>query len=70
MSDGKIGICKLLVLLHLASSNNEARRSVTGGAVTFGPEREKVTDPTTNVVVTDGLIVRVGKRQVVRVRLG
>src|SRR5260370_23706126 len=69
VSDGKIGICKLLVLLQLAKSNNEARRAVEGGGVTIGPDKEKITDPKAIVSVTDGLIVRVGKRSVVRVRL-
>jgi tyrosyl-tRNA synthetase len=67
--EGKIGICKLLVLVKLAKSNNEARRAVEGGGVTIGPDKEKISDPKAMVPVTDGLIVRVGKRSVVRVRL-
>jgi tyrosyl-tRNA synthetase len=67
--DGKIGICKLLVLVQLAKSNNEARRAVEGGGVTIGPDKEKITDPKAIVTVMDGLIVRVGKRSVVRVRI-
>jgi tyrosyl-tRNA synthetase len=69
LNDGRIGICKLLVLLQLAKSNNEARRAVEGGGVTIGPDKEKITDPKAMVAVTDGLIVRVGKRAVVRVRI-
>jgi tyrosyl-tRNA synthetase len=70
-SEGEqIWICKLLVLLGLTKSNNESRRLVEGGAVTIGREKEKVADPKANVVVTDGLIVRVGSRRVVRVRWG
>ena len=68
LSDGKIWICKLLVLTGLAKSNNEARRTVQGGGVTMGPEREKISDPTTNVAIGDGLIVRVGNRRVIRVQ--
>src|SRR5262249_49464283 len=67
--DGKIWICKLLVLLGFAKSNNEARQLVSGGAVNLGPDREKVTDPKANVAITDGLIVRAGNRKVARVRL-
>jgi tyrosyl-tRNA synthetase len=67
--DGKLTITKLLVTLGLATSGNEARRSVEGGGVTIGPDRQKVSDPNVNVTVTSGLIVRVGKRQVVRVKL-
>ncbi len=68
--DGKIWICKVLVLAELAKSNNEARRLLgpTSG-VSIGPEREKITDPTANITVTDGLILRVGSRRVVRIRL-
>jgi tyrosyl-tRNA synthetase len=69
LTDGRLWICKLLVLSGLAKSNNEARRHVEGGAVTVGPEREKITDAKATVTVADGLIVRVGSRKVVRVRL-
>jgi tyrosyl-tRNA synthetase len=69
LTDGKIGVCKLLVALGMASSNNEARRLVEGGAITVGPDREKVTDWKSNLTVTDGLIVRRGSRDVRRVRL-
>jgi len=68
--DGKIWICKLLVLAGLAKGNNEARRHIEGGGVTIGQDKQKITDPTTTVIVTDGLIVRLGKRQVVRIRIG
>ena len=69
LQEGKLWVCKLLNLLKLAGSNNEARRLVQGGGVTVGPDREKISDPTAQVSVTDGLIVRVGNRKVVRVRL-
>jgi tyrosyl-tRNA synthetase len=67
--DGQMPICKLLVLLGMAKSNNEARRLVEGGAVSIGPERTKVSDPKANIAVRDGLIVRAGSRQIKRVRL-
>jgi tyrosyl-tRNA synthetase len=70
LADGKMWVCKLLVRLGLAASNNEARRLVEGGGVNTGPVREKVTDPTSNVPVPDGLVVRVGKRRIARARLG
>jgi len=69
LQDGKIWICKLLVLAGLAKGNNEARRHIEGGAVTIGPDKQKITDPTATVTVADGLIMRVGKRQVVRLRI-
>jgi tyrosyl-tRNA synthetase len=69
LTGGQVGIARLLSLAGLAKSNNEARRAVEGGGVTIGEDRQKITDPKANVPVTDGLIVRVGKRNVVRVRL-
>jgi tyrosyl-tRNA synthetase len=67
--DGRLIVGKLLVLLGLAKSNNEARQKVQEGAVTIGPERSKVTDSKELVLVTDGLIVRLGSRRIVRVKL-
>jgi tyrosyl-tRNA synthetase len=67
--DGKLPAARLLVLLGLATSNNEARRHIQGGGVTVGPDRTKLTDPNALIAVTDGLVVRVGKRNVVRVQL-
>jgi tyrosyl-tRNA synthetase len=67
--DAKVPIRKLLVLLGLAKSGNEATRAVEGGGVTIGPEREKITDPKALVAVHSGLIVRIGNRRVVKVKL-
>jgi tyrosyl-tRNA synthetase len=69
LGDGKMPIGKLLVALGLAASGNEARRLVQGGGVTVGPDRAKATDPNALVPVANGLIVRVGSKKVVRVRL-
>ena len=69
VADGKVGIGKLLVLLGLAKSGNEARRHVESGGVTIGPDKQKVTDPKAVIAVEDGLIVRFGSRRVVRVKL-
>jgi tyrosyl-tRNA synthetase len=69
LTDEKMPVSKLLVALKLAPSNNEARRLIQGGGVTIGPEREKITDVNATVTVTSGLVVRVGNRKVVRVRV-
>jgi tyrosyl-tRNA synthetase len=53
----------------LASSNNEARKLVVEGAVTIGDNKERIVDLHHLVNVIDGLVVRVGKRKVVRVRI-
>ncbi len=69
LTDGNLWIAKLLCLTGLAKSNNEARRLVQQGGVTIGADRQKVTEPTANVPVSDGLIVRVGSRRIARVKI-
>jgi tyrosyl-tRNA synthetase len=69
LTDDKMQVCRLLVALGLAPSNNEARRLVQGGGVTVGEQRTKLTDGNALIDVPSGLIVRVGSRKIVRVRL-
>jgi tyrosyl-tRNA synthetase len=69
LPEGKLWICKLLVKAGLAPSNSEARRLIQQGGVTLGPERTKVADPQMNLAITSGLIVRVGNRKVVQLRV-
>jgi tyrosyl-tRNA synthetase len=69
LADGKIPAFRLLVLAGLVKSNNEARRTIAGNGMTIGPERETVTDANALLTVSTGLIVRVGNRRVVRIRL-
>jgi tyrosyl-tRNA synthetase len=69
LNDGKMPVTKLLFALKLAASGNEARRLVQQGAVTIGPDREKITDPNALIAVSDGLVVRVGNRRIARIRL-
>lgn len=67
MASGKAGVAKLLVAAGLAKSNNEARQKITEGAANVGPERTKISDPKSEIDLTDGLVVRLGKKTV-RVR--
>jgi tyrosyl-tRNA synthetase len=69
LTDGKMQVFRLLVTLGLAPSNNEARRLVQGGGVNVGEQRTRLTDPNAFFDVSSGLIVRVGSRKIVRVRL-
>lgn len=69
LQDGKLSVVKLLVAMGLATSNNEARRHIQGGAVTVGPDRTRVNDPNAVLDVSAGMIVRVGNRHIRRVRL-
>jgi tyrosyl-tRNA synthetase len=69
LQDGRLPAFKLLQSLGLAPSGNEARRTIQGGGMTIGENRDKITDPNLAIPVTSGLIVRVGTRKVLRVRL-
>src|SRR5262249_20382013 len=64
LKDGKMWICKLRAVTKLTESNKEGRRAVEGGAVSLGPERTAVTDWQAKMEVTNGLIVRNGKRKI------
>lgn len=65
--EGKVWICKAMQLAGLASSTSEARRLIQGGGVTLGPDRTKVTDEKLQLEIpSEGLILRVGQRKVVR----
>jgi tyrosyl-tRNA synthetase len=67
--EGRMPAFVLVKELGLESSTSNARRVIEGGGVTIGPERRAITDPKKMIDVTDGLIVRVGKRKIVRVKL-
>jgi tyrosyl-tRNA synthetase len=65
---GQVPVQKLIVLAGLAKSNSEARKKVEEGAFNYGPDKTKVTDWKATVPVTDGLVLRLGRR-IVRVRV-
>jgi tyrosyl-tRNA synthetase len=64
-----IKVVDLLVSTNMAKSNSEARRLISGRAVTIGTDRRLIIDPFEQLMVEDGTILRVGKRRVVRLRL-
>lgn len=68
-AEGKMPLANLIKELGLEDSTSSARRSITQGGVTLGPDRTQITDPRANVDVADGLIVRVGKRKIKQVQL-
>jgi tyrosyl-tRNA synthetase len=67
--EGRMLLPKLVCALGLTPNTTEAVRKIREGAVTIGPEREKMIDRNTMVKVTDGLIVRLGKHNIVQVEL-
>jgi tyrosyl-tRNA synthetase len=61
---GHINLSRLLVITGLAESNREARRLISQGGVTVDGER--LHDIDASVAVRSGLIIRVGRRRIVR----
>ncbi len=59
IKDGKVWIVKLITTAGFAPTNSEARRLVQAGAVTI--DGEKVSDPTAEIELRDGAILKVGK---------
>jgi tyrosyl-tRNA synthetase len=68
LKDGAMLAVDLIAETKLAASKGEARRKIEEGAFNYGPDRTKVADVKATVPVTDGLVVRLG-RKILRVRL-
>jgi tyrosyl-tRNA synthetase len=70
-AEGRLPAPVLIKELGLETSTSNARRVIEQGgfSVSLGERRETITDVKASVHVTDGLIVRVGKRKIVRVTL-
>jgi tyrosyl-tRNA synthetase len=64
---GEIPAVDLIALAKLTESKNEARRKITEGAFNYGPDRTRITDVKATLAVTDGLVIRLG-RKILRVR--
>ncbi len=62
-----IMVGKLLNLLELAASASEGKRLVKQGGVSI--DGEKLADPQAMITPTDGMLIRVGKRRVARIKL-
>jgi tyrosyl-tRNA synthetase len=67
--EGRISLPRLLVLAGLETSTSKARRVIEQGGFNHGPERAALTDPKALVELCDRMILRVGKRKIVRVKL-
>jgi tyrosyl-tRNA synthetase len=68
LKDGAMLAVDLIAETQLAPSKSEARRKVAEKAFNYGPDRTVVTDVKATVPVTDGLVIRLG-RKILRVRL-
>lgn len=68
LKDGAMLAVDLIAETKLAASKGEARRKVEEGAFNYGPDRTKAADVKAIVPVTDGLVIRLG-RKILRVKL-
>jgi tyrosyl-tRNA synthetase len=68
-AEGRIPAFVLVKELGLETSTSNARRVIEQGGLTIGPNRQSISEPKTPIAVSDGLIVRVGKRKIIRIRL-
>ena len=63
----KLWLVKLLVLSGFSSSNGEARRLITQGGVSI--DDKTITDPSLEVEIKTGMILKVGKRRFAKIIL-
>lgn len=68
LKDGAMLAVDLIAESKLAASKGEARRKIGEKAFNYGPDRTAVDDVKATVPVTDGLVVRLG-RKILRVKL-
>ncbi len=68
-AEGRVPAPILIKELGLDSSTSNARRVIEQGGFNVGAERETILDPKALIYVSDGLILRVGKRKIARIRL-
>lgn len=66
-NDENIGIVDLVKDLGLLPSKGEVRRMINNGGIRI--DQEKMTDPTSIVSISDGMVVQVGKRKFVKLRV-
>lgn len=67
LENGQMWLPRLLVRLKLAPSTSEARRLISQGAVEINQQRVDGLD--TRVELTDGMVIRAGRRRFARVRI-
>jgi tyrosyl-tRNA synthetase len=67
LQSGRIWVAKLFTLVGLTASNGEAKRSIQQGAARINAE--KVEDVDADIEIQDGMVLQIGKRKFVKVRL-
>jgi tyrosyl-tRNA synthetase len=67
LKDGCLPAAVLLKVTGLASSGSEARRLIQGGGAYFGEDLRAMTTHDQSIPVTNGLLVKVGKKKIARI---
>ncbi len=67
LKDGKIWLIKLLSMTKLVTSNGEAQRMIQQGAVQVN--QVKYNDKNSDILIENNMIIQVGKRKFVRLKL-
>jgi tyrosyl-tRNA synthetase len=68
-AEGRVPAPLLIKELGLDTSTTKARKVIEQGGFNVGAERETISDPKALIYISDGLIVRYGKRKIARIRL-
>ncbi|MBA3312897.1 MAG: tyrosine--tRNA ligase [Planctomycetota bacterium] len=68
LTEGKMQAGILLKETELCSSTSEAMRLIGQGAVYVGDELRRVVDRKEEIIIDDGLLIKVGKKKMCRVR--
>jgi tyrosyl-tRNA synthetase len=67
LKDGKLWVIRLLQITNLVTSRNDAQRQIQQGAVEI--DQQRISDPTLDIEIKNGMIVQVGKRRFARISL-
>lgn len=70
LQEGGLPAAKLLVVAGLCASTGEARRAMKQGGAYIGEDKRRLEDPMETIPVTNGLLLRVGKKRICRVEVG
>lgn len=69
LQNGCLHAAQLLKITNLVPTTSEARRVISQGGATFGDDQAKITAHDQLIAVTEGLLLKVGKKKYVRLRL-
>lgn len=69
LQNGTMQASQLLKIATLVPTTSEARRVISQGGATFSEDQVKITAHDQLITVTDGLLLKVGKKKYVRLRL-